>query len=149
MRPSSLPDFLTPQQRSLHMARIRGKNTGPEMVVRRKLHSLGYRYRIHVPDLPGTPDIVFLRRHKIVFVHGCFWHQHPSKRCPLARRPKARPKYWLPKFSRNVERDVQQRIKLRRLGWSVLVVWECETSNYPRLEAKLIRFLGAPSRNSE
>ncbi len=124
------------------MRRIRKKNTKPEMAVRRLAHRMGYRYRLHRRDLPGTPDIVFPRLRKAIFVHGCFWHQHA---CPLgAKKPSANPDYWLPKLARNVERDAEARAKLAAMGWEVLVIWECETRAPARLPPLLKSFLGSP-----
>jgi DNA mismatch endonuclease (patch repair protein) len=134
-------DRLSPQQRSFIMSRIRGKDTQPELAVRRMLHRLGFRYRLHVRDLPGTPDLVFHSRRKIVFVHGCFWHCH--SRCGIAGVPTSNRDYWLPKLKRTRQRDLQNSAKLRRLGWKVLVVWECELSDATKLAARLVRFLCA------
>lgn len=106
------------------MAGIRGRNTKPEIAVRRHLFARGFRFRIHVKDLPGRPDLVFPRYQVVVFVDGCFWHRHPG--CPKAYHPKSRVEFWEDKFNRNVERDQEQRDQLARLGWRVEVVWECE-----------------------
>lgn len=121
------------------MARIRKVDTQPEMVVRRAVHALGYRYRLHRRDLPGTPDLVFPRLHKIIFVHGCFWHRH---NCRDGRKlPSSRPEYWGPKLARNVERHIRDTAKLRKLGWRILVVWECELGNRAVLESAIRTFL--------
>jgi DNA mismatch endonuclease, patch repair protein len=127
------------------MRRIRKKNTKPELVVRRLAHGLGYRYRLHRPDLPGTPDLVFPRLRKIVFVNGCFWHQHD---CRLgSKQPSLNQSYWLPKLRRNVERDRWARARLVETGWDVLVVWECQTrSSTNELSAELARFFAARPR---
>ncbi|MBY0331894.1 MAG: very short patch repair endonuclease [Acetobacteraceae bacterium] len=117
-------DRLTPEARSRNMAAIRGKDTAPELAVRRMLHAMGYRFRLHRSDLPGSPDIVLPRHGKAVFVHGCFWHQH--KGCVHAPRPASRASYWLPKLAANVARDERTQRELRRLGWGVIVVWECQ-----------------------
>lgn len=122
------------------MAAIKGKDTGPEMLVRRMLHRGGYRYRLHRRDLPGRPDIVFPGRRAVVFVHGCFWHQHKAKEC-RARPPKSNLDYWLPKLQRNVERDAKNMEALAAAGWRVLVVWECEVRDKEALSRKLIEFL--------
>ena len=122
------------------MAAIKGKDTAPEMAVRKLVHSLGYRFRLHRRDLPGKPDLVFPARKAVIFVHGCFWHQHASSRCK-ARPPKSRLEYWLPKLERNIKRDKQNQRILKRLGWRVLVVWECEIRNRTALERRLLRFL--------
>jgi DNA mismatch endonuclease, patch repair protein len=121
------------------MSRIRGKDTQPELTVRHMLHDLGFRYRLHARDLPGTPDLVFRSLRKAVFVHGCFWHKH--SRCRIAGTPTSNCDYWLPKLNRTKERDRQNCRKLQRLGWSVFVVWECELTDVAKLKARLIRFL--------
>lgn len=123
------------------MARIGGKDTAPEMSVRRLLHSLGYRYRLYRRDLPGTPDIVFPARRKVIFVHGCFWHAHG---CRIGRPPKSRPEFWGPKLSRNRTRDLESAARLRQSEWDVLTVWQCQTKNIEELTHKLLSFLGAP-----
>ena len=117
-------DIFSAEQRSRVMAKIRGKNTRPERILRSALHRLGLRFRIHAAQLPGKPDIVFPRQRVAVFVHGCFWHQH--KRCRDGRRPTSNLSYWEPKFARIHARDRACRTHLRRLGWTVLTVWECE-----------------------
>jgi len=134
-----MADRLTPEARSAHMRRIRKTDTTPERVVRRLVHGLGFRFRLHRHDLPGTPDLVLPRLHKVILVHGCFWHQHEG--CRLARLPKSRPEYWLPKLRRNQERDVAARAGLKRLGWAALEVWECETRNATALKGRLAAFL--------
>jgi DNA mismatch endonuclease (patch repair protein) len=134
-----MPDRLTPAERSDHMRRIRKRDTSPEMIVRRIAHSLGYRFRLHRPDLPGTPDLVFPRLHKAILVYGCFWHQHSG--CSLARQPKSRLDYWLPKLQRNVARDLDSRQKMELLGWQCMVVWECQTGDRQKLKRRLEQFL--------
>ena len=131
--------------RSAQMARVRGKDTKPEMVVRRLVHAMGYRYRLHRKDLPGKPDLVFPRLRKIIQVHGCFWHQHPDPACRRARIPKSRREFWGPKLEGNARRDIENERALRELGWDVLVVWECETtpSRREELAGKLEEFLGS------
>lgn len=126
--------------RSANMARIRSAGMTPEMIVRRTTHGLGYRYRLHRHDLPGRPDMVFGRRRKIIFVHGCFWHQHVG--CKAAHTPQSNVDYWLPKLARNVERDAGNLTKLKETGWQVLVIWECETKDLGNLRHKLRNFLG-------
>jgi DNA mismatch endonuclease, patch repair protein len=137
-----LTDKLTPTRRSANMAAIRSSGTKPELIVRQLAHRLGYRFRLHRKDLPGKPDLVFVARRKIILVHGCFWHQHPDPHCSDARAPKSNRDYWEPKLRRNVERDSQTRQALTRLGWAVLVVWDCETSDTARLAVRLTAFLG-------
>ncbi|MDP9010488.1 MAG: very short patch repair endonuclease [Pseudomonadota bacterium] len=131
-------DRLSPERRSALMARIRGKDTAPEMLVRGLVHSLGFRYRLHSKDLPGSPDLVFKGRKKAIFVHGCFWHRH---RCPRGTVPSTRMHFWLSKLEGNRLRDVRAQNELRRLGWSCLVVWECELKNLDRISARISRFL--------
>lgn len=121
------------------MRSIRKTDTAPEIAVRREIHRLGFRFRLHVRELPGTPDIVLPRLRKAVLVHGCFWHQHLG--CRLARLPRTRPGYWLPKLARNRERDVMANVALTNLGWNALTVWECEIVDRDRLRRELIGFL--------
>lgn len=118
-------------------------HTRPEMVVRRILHELGYRYRLHSTDLPGKPDIVFRSRKAVVFVNGCFWHQHPDQSCPLRSKPRSNSAYWNAKLARNVERDAENRSRLAVRGWRELTVWECETRHEEALIIKLSTFLGS------
>lgn len=131
---------IAPELRSQMMRSIRKKNTRPELEVRRVLRRLGFGYRLHAADLPGNPDIIFRTRRKAIFVHGCFWHQHPG--CHLAKKPSARPEYWLPKLARNVERDRAAVAALEALGWKTLVVWECEVSQEEKLRGLLEGLLG-------
>jgi DNA mismatch endonuclease (patch repair protein) len=134
-------DNLTPGQRRETMRRVRSVDTGPELKLRRALHRLGYRYRLHDSALPGKPDLVFPSRRKIIFVHGCFWHGHA---CPAGgNRPASNLVYWNAKLQRNSARDRANRAKLRSLGWDVLVVWECQLGNLPRLERQVMKFLAA------
>lgn len=132
-------DTLTPKQRSERMSRVRAKDTKPEMVVRRLVHSMGYRYRLHVAALPGRPDLVFPGRGAVIFVHGCFWHRH--KGCKLARLPKSRLDFWVPKLEANRQRDTAVLRLLRKSGWRVLVVWECQTKQPEALARRLRQFL--------
>lgn len=136
---TTMTDTLTPAERSKVMARVRGKNTKPELAVRRQAHAMGFRYRLHDRRLPGTPDLVFPGRRKVVLVHGCFWHRHED--CALARLPKTRRDFWEPKLRGNKERDQRNMADLENLGWQVLVVWECETKDQLGLAARLRRFL--------
>ena len=124
------------------MQAVKAQDTTPELVVRKLLFSLGYRYRLHKKDLPGKPDIVFPGRRKVVFVHGCFWHGHQCKRGN--RMPKTNREYWEPKLKRNKQRDKQHIKELRDKGWGVLVVWECEVKEREDLARRLTAFLGAP-----
>jgi DNA mismatch endonuclease (patch repair protein) len=124
------------------MSRVRSKNTKPEMLVRRLVHSLGYRYRLHRKDLPGKPDLVFGPKRKAIFVHGCFWHSHGDPACKMARAPKSRLEYWGPKLARNRERDAEHLTRLAAQGWEVLVIWECQLKDVPALAARVVGFLG-------
>ncbi len=121
------------------MAAVTGKNTGPELTVRRLLFGLGYRYRLYAKDLPGRPDIVFRKRQCVIFVNGCFWHGHD---CPRGRAPSSNVKFWRRKIGRNRERDARVRDELRREGWRVLAIWQCETKTPNQLRRRLSRFLG-------
>ncbi len=132
-------DTLSPAERSERMGRVRNKDTKPEMWVRRLVHSLGYRYRLHYGRLPGRPDIAFPERKKVIFVHGCFWHRHEG--CSRCRMPKSRREYWAPKLEKNRLRDIENRAKLEELGWDVLVVWECETEEAAGLPGRIMSFL--------
>lgn len=126
-----MADTLTVAERSRLMAKIKGKNTGPEMAVRSLLHRAGYRFRIHVASLPGKPDIVLPRYRTIVFVHGCFWHRHRG--CKVASTPKSHRKFWADKFARNVANDKKHLRQLRKLGWKVVTVWECQLRDPKRV----------------
>lgn len=125
-------------ERSALMARVRSRNTKPEIVVRRVTHALGYRFRLHRHNLPGTPDLVLPRLHKVIFVHGCFWHRHHG--CARTTTPKTRAAYWRAKFAANVERDARKERQLKALGWNVLIVWECETFDPITLAHRLRAF---------
>jgi len=116
-------DRLDPERRSANMARVRGKDTAPEMRVRRIAHRMGLRFRLHRKDLPGRPDLVFPKHRLAVFVHGCFWHRHPG--CRRASTPSTRAEFWQAKFDGNVARDARQQEALEAMGWKVLVLWEC------------------------
>lgn len=124
---------------SERMRRVRSKNTTPEMRVRRLVHGMGYRYRLHAKDLPGSPDLTFRSRKKVVFVHGCYWHRHPG--CRRASTPSTRRDYWQAKFDRNKARDAAAQAALEADGWDVLVVWECETKDEKELRGILSSFL--------
>jgi DNA mismatch endonuclease, patch repair protein len=140
-----LVDYLTPEDRSVLMSKIRGKHTRPEMVVRSVVYSLGYRYRLHCRDLPGTPDIVFRRLRKIIFIHGCFWHRH--KRCPQAYTPKSRQAFWRKKFRGTRLRDRRHLIQLKKDGWDVLIIWECELDSIKSASSKIKGFLARRPRS--
>lgn len=128
-------DIISAERRSALMRRVRQRDTDPELVVRRVAHALGYRFRLHRRDLPGTPDLVFPRYRVALFVHGCFWHRHEG--CPRATTPKSRRDYWLPKFAANVERDRRKEEALKSLGWRVLIFWECEINDANSLKRRL------------
>ena len=120
-------DILTKEKRSWNMSRIRCKDTKPEKIVRSVLHKNGFRFRLNRKDLPGKPDIVLPKYQTVIFVHGCFWHRHPQ--CRFAYNPKSRVKFWQNKFNENIERDRFVKKELRKMGWKVIVVWECELKN--------------------
>jgi len=135
-----MSDTVAPDRRSWIMRQVKSEDTSPERLVRSLLHRLGYRFRLHRHDLPGSPDIVFPSRKKVIFVHGCFWHGHS---CPRgARIPKTNTEYWMNKIARNKMRDRQRLEELRSLGWDALVVWECEIKDIDALRARLSDFLG-------
>lgn len=136
-----MPDVFQPEERSRIMAKVRGENTSPERLVRSLVHRMGYRFRLHRKDLPGKPDIVLPRHKKVIFVHGCFWHQHEG--CPHAARPTSNIEYWNRKLDRNMVRDRENLHKLAYLGWNVLIVWECETRHHEKLLEKLTGFLAS------
>lgn len=139
-------DNLTPQERSRQMSLVRSKDTKPELLVRRLVHALGYRYRLHRKELPGQPDMVFSSRRKVIFIHGCFWHGHI---CSLGRMPKSRVSYWEPKINRNKERDKLTLRRLRALGWRYLVLWECRLRKNAELVKMISNFLESqPSTRS-
>jgi DNA mismatch endonuclease, patch repair protein len=131
-------DTFTTAERSAVMKRVRGKDTRPEMAVRSMVHRLGFRYALHRRDLPGNPDLVFPARDRVIFVHGCFWHGHS---CRAGRnRPASNTNYWTAKLDRNQARDTTNRRLLKKLGWRILVIWECELRNPERLRSRIARF---------
>ena len=132
-------DTMTPVERGERMSQIRARDTSPEMIVRSFVHALGFRFRLHDRRLPGCPDLVFASRRKVIFIHGCFWHRH--NRCDLARLPKSRLEFWLPKLEGNKQRDAQCRRALTALGWSSLVIWECELRDPLKVMFKTLMFL--------
>lgn len=140
-------DRISAVQRSENMRRIRSAGMKPEMIVRRLVYGLGFRYRLHRHDLPGRPDLVFASRSSVIQVHGCFWHQHPG--CKLARMPKTRQAYWKQKLERNRARDANNLRLLEEKGWRVLVIWECETQELEQLKLRVHDFLTAGSQSSE
>lgn len=128
-----MTDFLSPAERSDRMSRIRGKDTKPEIALRKALHALGLRYRLHGAGLPGRPDLVLPRYKTVVFVHGCFWHRHAG--CNIATTPKSNTEFWQEKFKKNVERDARVVAQLQMLGWRVFTVWECELASISKSQA--------------
>lgn len=136
-------DTLSKKRRSWNMSRVRSTNTKPELVVRRLLHRNGFRFRLHVKTLPGKPDIVLNKYQSAVFVHGCFWHRH--KNCPDASTPKTRTEFWVKKFDGNVKRDRKNRMALKKIGWKVIVIWECEVAKQDKLAARLSRTIQCSS----
>lgn len=138
-------DTLSEEQRSWNMSRIRSKDTKPERTVRSLLHSMGFRFRLHVASLPGTPDIVLPRYKTVIFVHGCFWHHHPG--CKYAYTPKSRVEFWMKKFEQNISAHERATGELTALGWHVLVIWECELSDLGSLRQKISALLrGSPDQ---
>ncbi|MFA0976932.1 very short patch repair endonuclease [Pseudomonas ficuserectae] len=131
-----------PFKQSSIMRAVRRAHTKPEVNVRKAMHALGLRFRLHAKSLPGSPDIVLAKHHTVVFVHGCFWHRHPG--CKYATMPKTRQEFWAPKFEGNVARDARKEAQLRELGWRVLIVWECETNDLLALDDRLRREFGLP-----
>ena len=146
MSPPGTTDVYPPAKRSAVMAQVKGRDTKPELIVRRLLWRLGARYRLHRKDLPGSPDIVLAGRRLVIFVHGCFWHGHDCARG--ARVPKANRDYWTAKVGRNRARDIETRAKLEAAGWRVEVIWECELKGAAALEARLRDLLTLPRRAS-
>jgi DNA mismatch endonuclease (patch repair protein) len=145
-----MTDIVAPGKRSLMMANIQGKNTKPELTVRKILFSQGFRYRLHRRDLPGVPDIVFPKKKIALFIHGCFWHQH--SKCKFAKFPSSNTEFWREKLSKNIERDRKNVNSLIAQGWRVLTIWECETKNLSRLvslEKELITWMNGMELQSE
>ena len=141
-----MADTRTKEQRSRIMKSVGARDTGPELTVRRLLHRLGYRYRLHRRDLPGRPDIVFPGRRKAIFIHGCFWHGHD---CGKGGLPKSRPEYWIAKIETNRERDARVIARLERTGWETLTVWQCELKSLDTIERTLRKFLGQPGNGHQ
>jgi DNA mismatch endonuclease (patch repair protein) len=133
-------DTFLPEKRSDIMRRVHSTDTTPERKVRTLLHRLGYRFRLHRKDLPGKPDIVLPKRRAVIFVHGCFWHRH--HKCPHASTPASNQEYWLPKFQRTVERDRRNQEELRKRGWNVLIIWECDIKNLEKLGKRISGLIG-------
>jgi DNA mismatch endonuclease (patch repair protein) len=134
-------DTLSRRERSERMGRVKSKDTKPELVVRRLVYGLGFKYRLHASRMPGKPDLVFTRLKSIIFVHGCFWHRHSG--CALCRMPKSRLEFWEPKLEENRRRDSRNQRKLRRDGWRLLVIWECQLANQDRVKSRILEFLGS------
>ncbi len=132
---------MTPAERSVRMGLIRSRDTAPEIAVRRLVHGMGYRYRLHGKGLPGRPDLVFKSKRKVIFVHGCFWHQHSDPACKNTRQPKSNTGYWAGKLQLNIARDLEHEKALTSESWKVLTVWECELTNEPAIIKRLTRFL--------
>ncbi len=128
------------------MRRIKSKDTSPELLVRKITHKLGYRFRLHRKDLPGKPDLTFPARKKIIFVHGCFWHQHKDPNCRITHVPRTNTGYWVTKLEKNIERDRKYQNQLREKGWLYLIIWECETKDLESLTAKIDQFLSGKGK---
>lgn len=138
-----MTDFLSPEERSVRMAKIRSRDTTPERFVRSILHSAGYRFRLHRRDLPGVPDLTLPRYRTVIFVNGCFWHWHADPKCSIAGLPKSNLDYWKPKLARTRSRDQEHNKALSCLGWRVLTVWECELRDPVELLTRIRGFLHA------
>lgn len=136
-----MTDRISKEHRSWNMSRIRFKDTEPEKTVRSLLHHMGYRFRLHVKDLPGSPDIVLPKYRTVILVHGCFWHRHPK--CKFAYQPKSRIEFWSKKFKANIKRDIDTIDKLRSLGWKVEIVWECQLKELDSIEQRIKKLLTA------
>lgn len=136
-------DRITPERRSANMRQIKSKGMKPELMVRRLVHAMGFRFRLHRKDLPGNPDLVFPGRRKVIFVHGCFWHQHPDATCRHAHTPRSNSDYWGPKLARNVARDDHAQRALEEEGWTVMTIWECELKDQQEAADRLRGFLQA------
>jgi DNA mismatch endonuclease (patch repair protein) len=134
-------DRLTPERRSANMQKIKSKGMKPELAIRSLVHGMGYRFRLHRSDLPGKPDLTFPAKRKVIFVHGCFWHQHPDPACKRAHTPRSNNHYWGAKLARNVTRDAEANRLLSASGWNVLTVWECELKDQEVVAERLRRFL--------
>ena len=132
-----MADRLSKEKRGWNMSRIRSKDTKPELLVRSLLHRMGYRFRLHRKDLPGCPDIVLPKYKTVIFVHGCYWHRH--KGCKYAYTPKSRIEFWQKKFQGNIERDRKHQRDLKKLGWKVLIIWECEIIDLDKLKSMIIK----------
>jgi DNA mismatch endonuclease (patch repair protein) len=140
-------DTLSVEERSERMARIRSKDTKPEMALRSLVHRLGYRFRLHRKDLAGSPDLVFPGAKKAIFMHGCFWHGHEG--CKIANRPKTRRDFWDEKFRRNKERDLLNEATLKAAGWDVATIWECEIKNSDLIAKRIVRFLSQETKSAK
>ncbi len=134
-----MADCFTHEERSRVMSRVKGRDTQPEKTVRRLLHAMGYRFRLHRRDLPGKPDIVLPKYRKVIFIHGCFWHGHTN--CRRALRPKTNAEFWNKKLDSNIKRDEETQAKLKSLGWDVLVIWQCEMRDLENLRRNIKEFL--------
>jgi len=134
-----MADVFSREKRSDIMSRVKNRDTKPELIVRSTLHKMGYRFRLHRRDLPGNPDIVLPKHKKVIFVHGCFWHGH--KGCPRSSRPSSNKKFWNEKIDKNIKRDKNVRKELKRSGWDIMVIWQCEIKDSEKLQRKLTKFL--------
>ena len=142
-----MTDIFDRKKRSEIMSRVRGRDTEPEMIVRKIAHGLGFRFRLHRRDLPGSPDLVFPKHRAVIMVHGCFWHRHPG--CKYASSPKTRVRFWEDKFEGNVVRDRRNEGALEELGWRVMVIWECETRDREAVAERIVGFLRGADRKGD
>lgn len=141
-----MADTFTPEVRSRTMRAVKNRNTRPEVIVRRLLHAMGYRFRLHRKDLPGSPDIVLPRYRKVIFVHGCFWHGHPG--CNRSTRPTSNTDFWDAKIDRNIARDEKAMQELISLGWQVFTIWECDLRDIESIKRNLTLFLDSTGSNA-
>ena len=137
-------DRITKEHRSWNMSQIKSRDTQPEVRVRKALHNMGYRFRLHRKDLPGRPDIVLPKYGTVIFVNGCYWHHHPG--CKYAYTPKSRIEFWTDKFAENIERDHRNQVDLQELGWRVGIIWECETEDLSQLCARIRAIMSSEQR---
>jgi DNA mismatch endonuclease (patch repair protein) len=134
-------DKISPEKRSENMRKIRSTNTKPELLIRKLIFSKGYRYRIHWKKLPGKPDLVFPGKKKVIFVHGCYWHQHSDQNCKITHKPKSKENYWNSKFEKNINRDIRNQQQINEMGWNYFVIWECQVKAYIDDPQPILEFL--------
>lgn len=141
-----MTDRISAEARSRLMSKVKNRNTTPELTVRRALHRMGYRFRLHRKDLPGHPDIILPKHKKVIFVHGCFWHGH---NCPRGKRPATNQEFWNKKIDRNIERDIQAQAALAAIGWDILVLWDCQVKKAALLQTILSEFMNKGPQHAD